>query len=123
MPDLTNQIVGILPRFREGRVAFMEDIEAMFYQVRVPEEHRSLSRFLWCKDNNTSSDIVDYEMNAHVFCGTLSPSCNSYALRHTAADNGDKFGKEAAVTQLLWKRTTMLMICSNQSVQSRMQHQ
>ena len=33
MPDLTNQIVGILPRFREGRVAFMEDIEAMFYQV------------------------------------------------------------------------------------------
>ena len=32
-PDLTNQIVGILLRFREGRVAFMADIEAIFYQV------------------------------------------------------------------------------------------
>ena len=30
-PDLTNQIVGILLRFGEGRVAFMVDIEAMFY--------------------------------------------------------------------------------------------
>ena len=32
-PDLTNQIVGILLRFREGRVAFMADIVAVFYQV------------------------------------------------------------------------------------------
>ena len=37
-------------------------------------------------------------MNAHVFGGTLSPSCNNYALRSTATDNEDKFAKEAAVT-------------------------
>ena len=34
--DLTNQIVGVLKRFREEQVAFMDDIEAMFYQVWIP---------------------------------------------------------------------------------------
>ena len=34
-PDLTNQIVGILVKFREGYVKIMADLEAMFYQVFV----------------------------------------------------------------------------------------
>ena len=96
--DLTNQFVRILLRFREGRVAFMEDIEAMFNQVRVPEEHSNFLRFFWWNCYNTSNDIVDYEMNAHAFGGTLSPSWSNYALRRNATDNEDKFGKEAAVT-------------------------
>ena len=35
-PDLTNTLVGVLTRFREEPVALIADIEAMFYQVRVP---------------------------------------------------------------------------------------
>ena len=46
-PDLTNQLVGVLTRFREEHIAYMADIEAMFHQVRVPENQRSLLRFLW----------------------------------------------------------------------------
>ena len=97
-PDLTNQTLEILLIFREGRIAFMADIKTIFYQVLVPEEHRSFLRFLWWKDNNTSNNTVDYEMNLHVFGGTSSPSCSNYALRRTATDIEDKFGKEAAVT-------------------------
>ena len=41
-PDLTNQIVGVLIRFREEKVAFMGDIEAMFYQVRIPKYQQSI---------------------------------------------------------------------------------
>ena len=37
-------------------------------------------------------------MNVHIFGGTSSPSCINYALRRTATENEDKFGKEAAVT-------------------------
>ena len=37
-PDLTNSLVGVLTRFRQDRVTFMADVEAMFYQVRVPDE-------------------------------------------------------------------------------------
>ena len=34
-PDLTNTLVGVLTRFRQEQIAFMSDIEAMFYQVQV----------------------------------------------------------------------------------------
>ena len=46
-PDLTNQIIGILIRLRQGKVAFVVDIEKMFFQVLVSKEHRSLLCFLW----------------------------------------------------------------------------
>ena len=39
-PDLTNSLLDVLLRFREHSVAFTADIEAMFYQVRVPEDDR-----------------------------------------------------------------------------------
>ena len=46
-PDLTNQIIGVLIRFREEQVAFEGDTEAMFYQVWIPECQRSMQRFFW----------------------------------------------------------------------------
>ena len=32
-PDLTNQIIGILIRFRQGKAVFVADIEKMFFQM------------------------------------------------------------------------------------------
>ena len=98
----------------------MADADAMFYQVRMPEEHRSFLRYLWWKGNNMSNGIVDYEINVYVFGGTSSPSCSNYALRRTATDNKDKFGKEGTVTL---EKNFMLMNCLNPSIQSRMQRQ
>jgi len=46
-PDLTNQIISVLIRFRVEHIAFMADIEAMFYQVYVKDHQRDLLRFLW----------------------------------------------------------------------------
>ena len=37
-PDLANNIIGVLMRFREEDIAVMADIEAMYYQVRVRRE-------------------------------------------------------------------------------------
>ena len=37
-PDLTNQIVGVLLRFREEPIAVTGDIEATFHQVKVIEQ-------------------------------------------------------------------------------------
>lgn len=45
-PDLTSQIVGVLPRFRTETVAFMAYIETMFYQMHIFNKERSFLRYL-----------------------------------------------------------------------------
>ena len=45
-PNLTNQIIGMLTRFREEPVVIMGYIESMFHQVMVLMEERTLLRFL-----------------------------------------------------------------------------
>jgi len=46
-PDMTNNLTGVLCRFRKENIAFMCDVEGMFHQVKVNEECRNLLRFLW----------------------------------------------------------------------------
>ena len=46
-PDLTNQIVSILIRYREEKVAVMADVKSMYYQIQVPENQQTYLKFLW----------------------------------------------------------------------------
>ena len=46
-PDLINNLVGVLVRFRQDPVALIADIEAMFHQVRVVPQDNDALRFLW----------------------------------------------------------------------------
>ena len=96
--DLTNHLVGILIRFRQEQVAVIRDIESMFSQVWVSEEHISLARFLWWKDGDLNNPPVYHEMGQHVCGGVSSPSCSNYGLKKTADDNKVKYGPEAADT-------------------------
>ena len=90
-PDLANQIIGILLRFREDPVAVTGDIE-----VKIPVKQRSFLRFLWWKDSDPQNEVVDHKMTAHVFGDVSSPSCSNYASQKTAADNVKKYGNEAS---------------------------
>ena len=72
-PNLTNQLIGILLRFRTEEVAFMDDIEAIFYQVKVPDSQRSFLKYLWWYNTDLNRKLVDYKMGVHVFGGTSSP--------------------------------------------------
>ena len=85
--------------FREEQIAVMGDIEALFYQVKVPKDQCSFLKFLWWDNSDPDMEIMDYEMTAHVFKGTSSPSCSNFALKGTAKDNEQQYGKE--ITQIL----------------------
>ena len=78
----------------------MGDIEAIYYQVRVSEEQRSVLRFLWWEDSNLGGDLLDHWMCVHVFSGSFSPGCCNCALRKTAIDNEVRYGEEASQTLL-----------------------
>ena len=86
-PDLTNKLVGVLLRFREGPVAMMADIEGMFHQVRVTPEDCDVLRYLWWPDGDMDQAPEVYRMKVHLFGGRWSPSCCSFVLQRTAEDH------------------------------------
>ncbi|XP_022102428.1 uncharacterized protein LOC110985607 [Acanthaster planci] len=97
-PDLTNKLIGVLLRFRVGRIALMADIEQMFYQVGVTQEHRDALRFVWWRNGGMNACLEVFRMKVHLFGGVWSPSCANYALLRAADDFGDQFVPEVAST-------------------------
>ena len=99
-PDLTNNLIGILLRFRQEPVAMMADPECMFYQVRVPHSEHNLLHFLWLPNGDPSRDGIECCMRTHICGATSSPAVASYALRKTALDNATEFSPDAVNTIL-----------------------
>ena len=97
-PNLTNNLIGVLLRFRQEQIAFMADIESMFYRVQVQEHHRDFLRFLWWPGGDTSKPLETYRMNVHLFGAVSSPSIANFALRQTAEDNCHRYDREVTQT-------------------------
>ena len=93
-PDLLNNLVGILIRFRSGKIGVMADVEQMFHQVGVCEEDRDSLRFLW-RDLDETRKPDEYQMTVHVFGAVDSPCCANYALQRAALDQQGKFSEDA----------------------------
>ena len=88
-PDITNNLIGVLMRFRRQQVAIQGDIQAMFHQVQVPS--CNLLRFLWWENGNLNEKPQIYRMCVYLFGTLSSPSCANFALKQTAKDNQTKF--------------------------------
>ena len=95
-PDLTNNLTGVLCRFRRKPVAVMCDIEAMFYQVKVPVRYRDYLCFLWWQDGDMLKEPEEYRMTVHLFGAASSPGCSNFALKSAANDNENSLGSAAA---------------------------
>ena len=95
-PDLSNNLVGVLCRFRQEPVAFTCDVEGMFHQVHVNPEHRNFLRFLWWEGGNFDGEPTEYRMTIHLFGATSSQGCANFALKKTASDYEDQCGSGAA---------------------------
>lgn len=95
-PDLTNNLVGVLCRFRQEPYAFMGDIEGMFHQFKVDEKHRDFLRFLWWDKGNLQESPHEYRMTVHLFGATSSPGCANYGLKKIANDYEEEYGSDIA---------------------------
>ena len=85
-PNLTNKLLNVLLRFREHSSAFIGDIQAMYYQVVIPEEDRDALLFLWF---DQAGSVVQYRMTRHVFGGIWCASSCTFALRQVLKDTLD----------------------------------
>ena len=96
-PDLLNNLVGILLKFREHPIAITGDIEGMFNQVLLKEEDREAVRFLW-KESPNESEPSHYQMLVHIFGAKDSPTCANFALKQCAENVKGEFSEEAIKT-------------------------
>ncbi|KAJ8351822.1 hypothetical protein SKAU_G00232980 [Synaphobranchus kaupii] len=64
--DLNNRLLGVLLRFWKE--------PDMFHCFIVHEDHRDFLHFLWFRNNDPDSDIVNYRMRMHVFGNSPSPA-------------------------------------------------
>ena len=85
-PNLINDLVSVLLRFRQYRYAVTADIEDMYLQVRVPQSQRNALRFLWYDPINDSGNPVVYRMKTHLFGGKWCASSTAFALKQTVID-------------------------------------
>ena len=63
-------------------------------------EDQDVLRFLWWPEGDLDKNPEKYKMTVHLFGGTWSPSCCTYALRHTAEDHKEDYSAEAVETML-----------------------
>ncbi|XP_026119086.1 uncharacterized protein LOC113098285 [Carassius auratus] len=93
-PDLNNSLLGVLMRFRKEPVAITADIQHMFHCFLVREDHKDYLRFLWYRNNDLNSEIVDHRMRVHVFGNSPSPAVAIYGLRRAAKEYEESFGSD-----------------------------
>ena len=94
-PDLIQNLIFVLLRFRQHNYAVSADIEGMFLQVGVSDQDQSSLRFLWWED--ATSDVAVYQYTRHIFGARDSPSCALNALQKTTKDNMSKNPETASV--------------------------
>ena len=93
-PDLANNLWGVLTRFRFEEVAFVADLEAMFYQIRVPSGDRRYLRFLWWDENRLGGRVSEFQMTVHIFGAVSSPSVANYVIKTIASRANDQLVKQ-----------------------------
>lgn len=89
-PDLMNNMLGILLRFREGPVAFVGDIRKMYHAVKISIIDQHTHRFLW-HDMPTNCEPSTYVMTSVSFGDKPAGNIATVALRKTAEMQKEDF--------------------------------
>ncbi|XP_068214422.1 uncharacterized protein [Palaemon carinicauda] len=85
-PDVINNLLGILLRFREGKIGVVGDIKKMYNTVKLSEEDMHTHRFLW-RNFELERDPSHYKLKTVTFGDKPSGSIAMMALRKTAEIN------------------------------------
>ena len=93
-PDMLNNLLGVLLRFREEGVAVIGDIQKMFHSIDVPLLDQMTHRFLW-RDLDDQKEPETYVMTALNMGDRPSGTIAIAALRKTAGMSSDEFPRSS----------------------------
>ncbi len=94
-PNLLNDMVAVLLRFRSGLYAYSGDIKQMFLRILLAPEDRPFHCFLWRSDRALEPTV--YQFQVHVFGNKGSPCVAVFVVKEHAAKFKETF-PEAAET-------------------------
>lgn len=80
-PNLFNDLLHVVQRFRVERVAFVADVEKMFNQVKIATQDQDYHRFLWGGQ--------DYRWKRLPFGDKSAPDLSIYCLLYLADEHRD----------------------------------
>ena len=97
-PDLLNNLLGVLIRFRENRVAFIGDIKKMYHTVKTSELDQHTHRFLW-RDMDSTREPDTYIIQRVSFGDKPSGTIATIVLKKTAEMVRNKYPEAADIIQ------------------------
>lgn len=92
--DLLNNLLGVILRFRENKIAIQGDISKMYHSIQIPELEQHVHRFLW-RNMNLNKQPDTYVMQKVCFGDKPSGCIALVCLRKTAEENMDSFPNAA----------------------------
>ena len=93
-PDVINDMLGIMLRFREGQFALAGDIKKMYHCVHLSLTDTHTHRFLW-RDLGTTKDPDVYAMTRVSFGDKPAGAIATVALRKTALESAESHPRAA----------------------------
>ena len=107
--DLTNNLFGVILRFREREAAIVEDNSEMYHRVPNPERDQQVHGFLWRDIDHLKKPDV-YTKTVLPFGDKPAPAMAQIALKKTAEDNENEYLRAA---ETLMKNVNMDDICDS----------
>jgi hypothetical protein len=83
-PNLANELVVVMLRFRHKQIAICSDISEMFLNIVLAPEDRVYHRFLFRPDRD--GETREFEFQRHTFGNCGSPCVANYVIRHHAQE-------------------------------------
>lgn len=113
-PNLNPELLSVLLKFRENRIAVTADIEKAFLQISIVENDRDALRFLW---TNTipklgeKDQVCVMRMTRVPFGATTSPFLLAATIRHHLEKHEAEYPNTVKalrerlyVDDLMWRR-------------------
>ena len=95
-PCLIGNLLGVLLRFREEPIGFIEDISKMYLQICLREEDTHVHRYLWRNLDQSKSPTV-YALQRVTFGDKPSPDMASFVMLKMAKENQENNRNTATV--------------------------
>ena len=91
-PDLLENLLGVIMRFRQNLIAIKGDMRDMFLKIKICEKDQDAQRFLW-RANDRSSEPREYVMTSLLFGAKSSPATALFIKNKNAKSFIDQYPK------------------------------